>query len=405
MLFAMLLATLLAVPPLTAAPSGFSHGFHAGELSLDCTICHVPDKPGSVMLRRPGHEPCRICHVDAFTGRDPSRSICQQCHASPSSPGVADLMVFPRASAAILRDFSHVLHADKLNRKDTRTGFRADCTFCHALDPQGILATLPKHTECAACHSKAGIRPALNTSMNTSDCRGCHAPEETESRSPAVYVNLRFSHAAHFIHREQFRLDCTTCHAEMPRSTTRSMQALPAMIDCVGCHDTNKTMPAAFRMSNCQTCHIEQKSGAVPTSHSRDAKPPSHTETFRRRHEEEASSPGAKCFVCHVNQQPSASAKDQCTACHQAMRPASHTVRWRDDLHGHYAAMDRVSCATCHTADTCSRCHNELPASHVPLALFKGGAHARPAMLNERSCLTCHTFQNTCSECHTRTAK
>jgi hypothetical protein len=38
--------------------------------------------------------------------------------------------------------------------------------------------------------------------------------------------------------------------------------------------------------------------------------------------------------------------------------------------------------------------------SHEPLALFKAGAHQRLALLNERSCLTCHTFQNTCSECH-----
>ena len=41
--------------------------------------------------------------------------------------------------------------------------------------------------------------------------------------------------------------------------------------------------------------------------------------------------------------------------------------------------QDRVACATCHTADYCSRCHNQLPATHVPIALFKNGAHARPA--------------------------
>ncbi len=351
------------------------------------------------MLRRPGHEPCMICHSDAFQQKDLNRAVCEQCHALATSAGAADLIPFPRPSALILRDFSHALHADRLARMDTRTGFRADCTFCHSLE------AIPKHTECAACHSKAGIRPALNVSMSTSDCRGCHAPEGIESRSPSAYINLKFSHLAHFKQRERFRLDCTTCHADMPRSATRSTQSLPGMIDCLGCHDTNKTIPAAFRIANCQTCHIEQKSGPVPVSHSRSAKPMSHTETFRRRHEEDASAPGAKCFVCHVNQQPSATVKDQCTACHQAMRPSSHTARWKDDLHGHYAAMDRASCATCHTADTCSRCHNELPASHVPLALFKGGAHARPAMLNERSCLTCHTYQNTCSACHTQTAR
>jgi hypothetical protein len=95
-------------------------------------------------------------------------------------------------------------------------------------------------------------------------------------------------------------------------------------------------------------------------------------------------------------------AKDQCIECHQVMKPRSHTARWKDDLHGQYSAIDRVSCATCHTADSCARCHNELPRSHVPLPLFKAGGHARLAMLDQRACMTCHTFQNTCAECHTR---
>ena len=73
------------------------------------------------------------------------------------------------------------------------------------------------------------------------------------------------------------------------------------------------------------------------------------------------------------------------------MKPASHTVRWRDDVHGKFAALDRQKCATCHVADTCVRCHNETPRTHEPLAYFKAGAHARLAMLNERACLTCHT--------------
>jgi hypothetical protein len=84
------------------------------------------------------------------------------------------------------------------------------------------------------------------------------------------------------------------------------------------------------------------------------------------------------------------------------MKPVSHTARWKDDVHGRYAALDRTACATCHVADYCSRCHNELPRTHVPLALFKNGAHARLAMLDQRACMTCHTFENTCASCHRR---
>jgi hypothetical protein len=140
----------------------------------------------------------------------------------------------------------------------------------------------------------------------------------------------------------------------------------------------------------------------APGSHTRNVKPAFHTESFRAHHTEEASAPDAKCFVCHQNMTPSVEARNQCAACHAVMLPASHTARWKDDIHGKYAALDRTSCATCHTADYCSRCHNELPRTHVPLAIFKAGAHAANAMLDTRSCFVCHTFQNTCAECHTR---
>ncbi|MES1258847.1 MAG: hypothetical protein ABUS51_10465, partial [Acidobacteriota bacterium] len=139
---------------------------------------------------------------------------------------------------------------------------------------------------------------------------------------------------------------------------------------------------------------------AIPNSHTRNVKPDFHTEAFRREHATEAAAANAKCSVCHMNVTPSVAAKVQCDSCHQVMRPVNHTSRWKEDLHGKYAALDRTECATCHTAAYCSDCHNELPRSHQPLPLFKAGAHALPAQLDVRSCLTCHTFQNTCSECH-----
>ena len=139
---------------------------------------------------------------------------------------------------------------------------------------------------------------------------------------------------------------------------------------------------------------------AVPLSHTKGVKPDFHTEAFRTTMQEESVAPDAKCYVCHQNVAASSAGTAQCNNCHQVMLPANHTSRWKDDLHGKYAALDRVQCTVCHTAAYCSDCHNELPRSHEPLAQFKGGAHAYPAMLDLRTCLTCHTYQNTCSECH-----
>jgi hypothetical protein len=414
-----------ASPPAAAPgdqPAGgskefFIHAFHAEKLGgLECSLCHTPVKEGSVVLKRPGHDQCMACHADDFE-KDIKQIICAQCHSAFPPSGASDLLPFPRykSTRAILFQFSHHQHVDEKSRINPATGFRADCTFCHKFDQQGIFATFPGHAQCAACHSKPGMKPALTASLDAAGCRGCHTPEEienpgfTETRrmiAPVAvsgkYVDMKFSHIAHFKVKEQFGINCTTCHYAVPRSTSLADLSLPRMLDCVECHDTSKTMAAEFRMSNCSTCHADTARGLnAPASHTRNVKPAFHNESFRMHHTEQASAPDAKCFVCHQNLTPSVEAKNQCISCHVVMKPVSHTARWKDDIHGKYAALERTTCATCHTADYCSRCHNELPRSHVPLSIFKGGAHAGPAMLDMRACLTCHTFQNTCAECHT----
>jgi hypothetical protein len=395
----------------------FIHAFHADKLGgLECSLCHTAVKDGSVELKRPGHDQCMACHSDDFN--DVKQIICAQCHKNFPPDGATDLFQFPRykSTRAILFEYSHAKHVDQKARINPATGFRADCTFCHKFDEQGIFAKFPGHAQCAACHSKPGMKPKLDASLDAEGCRGCHTPEEienpgfTETRrmiAPVTvsgkYVDIKFSHIAHFKEKDQFRINCTTCHYAIPRSTSLANLTLPRMLDCVECHDTSKIIPAEFRMTNCTTCHADTAAGLnVPVSHVRNVKPAFHTATFRIRHSEEASSPDAKCYVCHQNVTASSAGQAQCTGCHQVMKPVSHTARWKDDLHGKFASIDRTTCSTCHAADTCSRCHNELPRSHQPLPVFAGGGHAGPAMLDIRACFTCHTFQNTCSECHTQ---
>ena len=279
-------------------------------------------------------------------------------------------------SIAQAAPFSHLQHLDPKARIDPQTGFRSDCTFCHRFDPAGVLATMPAQQKCDVCHLKPGFTPV----------------HLTPTAAPTQYAGIVFSHASHFRRKFSWRIGCTTCH-----STDGS---LPKMIDCVSCHDQSRRMPPRAQMSNCRTCHADSREGPLPSDHTRNVKPAFHTETFRTHHAGEASVPDAKCFACHQNVTAAAQGTNQCTACHQVMRPASHTARWKDDLHGKYAALDRTACATCHRQDYCSRCHNELPRSHYPLPLFKNGAHAVPAMLDQRACLTCHTYQNTCAYCH-----
>ncbi len=368
------------------------HSFHKQALgSLVCSLCHVPSARGSVELKRPGHAECRLCHQNDFE-KESRPLFCAQCHTGARNK--TDLL----PTRAVLTDFSHARHKDAKARSDAN-GFRSDCSFCHKFEADGVQAKFPAHIECASCHSKPGVKPHLSASIIQSECRGCHAPEQTEkTRQHAIsgtYGNIKFSHADH-------RVDCTTCHSAILTSTSLSDLTLPPMLDCVSCHDTSKKIAAQFRMSNCSVCHIDAVQGIAPPSHNAAVKPPSHTESFRIQHQDDASTPNAKCFACHQNVTPSLAAKNQCVGCHQVMKPESHTARWKDDIHGKFAALDRTTCATCHAADYCSRCHNELPRSHQPLPLFKAGAHAQLAMLNQRACMTCHTFQSTCANCHVR---
>jgi Cytochrome c7 and related cytochrome c len=413
-----------AAPPQSQAPSGAQapfhlHEFHLKQVGLDCDGCHVAAKEGSVVLQRPGHDQCTPCHADDFD-KNINEKICVQCHSVFPPTSSEDLLPFPRYKneRPIVFEFSHARHVDPHGRVDSRTGFRADCTFCHQFQGDGAFASFGNHVACAGCHSRAGMKPLLSEKSTTADCRGCHQPEEIENPSPATihrelaayivsgkYAQIKFSHAEHFKDRQGYHLDCTTCHYGVVGSKSLADLSLPKMADCVSCHDVSKSIAAEYRMSNCQVCHTDERSGPVPAVLSRVVKPTSHTENFRIHHEEEAVKPGAPCFVCHTTVSPSAVGKQECVSCHEVMMPVSHTARWKDDVHGKYAALDRSKCSICHVTDFCNRCHNETPRSHMPLAEFKAGGHAQLAMLNERSCFTCHTFANTCSECHSQTLK
>lgn len=405
------------------APVGerpYLHAIHMEKLGKDgfeCNLCHVTNE-GSLVMKRPGHAQCTVCHQEAYDKVD--QKFCAICHKDFPPTSGEDLVKYPfyQKERAILFEFSHAKHVDPRARVNPKTGFRADCTYCHSFDAKGTFATFPGHTECAACHQAKGSKPVLSADSTTADCQGCHKPEEIENPVftktrrfiaahvvSGTYVNLRFAHLPHFRTKEKYNLDCTTCHYAVPKSTGLASLTLPKMVDCVECHDVSKSIAPEFRMTNCGTCHVDKMKTSLPASHTRNVRPSFHNAVFRRNHEREATEVGAKCFVCHQNVTASSASKGQCASCHTVMRPASHTARWKEDIHGKFAAIERESCATCHTSDTCSRCHNQAPASHAPRSLFLAGTHQRLAMLDERACFTCHTFQNTCSRCHTYAVK
>ena len=162
------------------------HEFHLKQVGLDCDGCHVPAKSGSVILQRPGHDQCTPCHQDDFN-KVLKEKVCVQCHTVFPPTSAEELLPFPRFKneRPIVFEFSHAKHVDPHARIDSRTGFRADCTFCHKFQADGAYASFGNHEVCAGCHSKAGMKPLLSDKSTTKDCQGCHRVEEIENPGPA----------------------------------------------------------------------------------------------------------------------------------------------------------------------------------------------------------------------------
>ena len=81
------------------------------------------------------------------------------------------------------------------------------------------------------------------------------------------------------------------------------------------------------------------------------------------------------------------------------MKPRDHTISFRELDHGSEAAADATRCATCHVADFCSACHQQLPRSHLPRETFLL-EHGGQARVNVRACVTCHDPETSCVRCH-----
>ena len=152
--------------------------------SLTCDGCHVADKDGSVVLNVPDTT-VHVCHQEDFDKQ--KASMCAPCHSTFPPKDSSDLIPYPlyKKERAMLFQFSHAQHIDPQGRIDPQTHSRADCSFCHQLDSEGAFATFPTHPQCAACHSKAGMKPLLSPNSVTADCRGCHHAGR-DSRIPAM---------------------------------------------------------------------------------------------------------------------------------------------------------------------------------------------------------------------------
>ncbi|MBA3394249.1 MAG: hypothetical protein H0T89_16495 [Deltaproteobacteria bacterium] len=396
----------------------FPHGVHTGNQpeirgwqgrGLGCVDCHDARAVKEGRVARPGtnqHAPCDDCHKAEF-GKPPGK-LCKVCHevVDPFTKGSSPLQSYPMrgTTQALASVFSHRLHLDKAEM-ERATGAHIGCADCHERDDKSRDPMVPGHKACARCHE--GVDNVKSTlAMET--CSGCHPPRNVELARGRRFItgDLKFAHATHETDKNGAPVKCTTCHANVDVAANREDMSVPPMVQCAQCHEDSSRSPDSVRMSNCGICHTQIASGSPPGNHmvggsvgtlASAARPIDHTMQFRKHHGEQAAAKDSNCRFCHTEVQ--GAREDSCFQCHLVMKPRDHNLMWRSD-HGREAQADGKRCASCHTPETCVACHSVPPRSHTPIADFRLGGHAEQARFGLSSCLTCHTYEDTCSKCH-----
>lgn len=229
-------------------------------------------------------------------------------------------------------------------------------------------------------------------------CADCHTKVTT---SKLAGDQLRPDHTnCESCHQEQLENSCTTCHTS---EDPLSYAAAPAVDrELVFSHQQHLEQGTA-----CVTCHVGVDQLEEPAGH--------HVPTM------------ATCNTCHDDVQ----ATNACEVCHTnlaSLRPVEHNRV--DFLKEHKKVAQRMdaNCASCHTEESCSDCHNgsDLQQVNVPgtdltgergprtFAISRGQGmrltkvhdlnfrytHGLAAKGKSSECQTCHESQSFCSTCH-----
>ncbi len=251
-------------------------------------------------------------------------------------------VIYPPQSLPLA--FSHAVHSSA----------GVSCEGCHQAiygSASSLDNNLPRESDCTACHEID--RAKARETSDLSSCVRCH-PGAASGQVQRVHLpipNLKFSHKAHLARGAS----CDTCHGDIRKVDVASAKHLPTMRTCLQCHDGKVASGA------CTTCHLAEAGLRMQTSF-----------------------PGVGQLT------PSGT-----------LRGAAHDLEFRT-RHKYAAQNDAGFCASCHTQDSCSECHNGI---RKPMSIHTGDyvrMHAVEARRNSPDCSSCHRLQTFCQGCHSR---
>lgn len=252
--------------------------------------------------------------------------------------------------------------------------------------------TLPVWAQKKSSHASA---PALQ-----GQCKTCHACNQPTKANPCLSPCPRhdFGIVRRSVTEGPERILMATL---TPRSGKRvyppvafSHRVHAEMADlgggCAMCHHYNPTGPIV----SCNTCHEEQRKRA-------DVSRPDLKAAYHRQCMEchRSWSHKSDCAQCH--NRPSAPSKSaasvhpKTTVPEKVVKTTSYAKgRIVTFQHMQHVSLYRIECTSCHTNESCARCHDVRKPS--PSAI-------RSVVEVHRPCAKCHVTTSNCGFCHTDT--
>ena len=253
-----------SIPPVVGNRCDFCHGTTASGKPAD----EFGPPPGNLLIN--SHMPTTITNLGIPT--PPNDRDCADCH-NPGTfmTGTFDHdLSFYSPQPACADCHNNVITLGKLNSHIPTT---QDCGVCHLNTTDFTGATIDhaslsaaEQNNCATCHD-GNIATGKQQSTHvptTQNCFDCHNFPNTD---------LSFADASNFFHNG-INGNCESCHSGNPNyvavgAIAKKTNHIPALNQCVVCHDASTTSPSDFSPSahfwddvhlaitnGCEGCHV-----------------------------------------------------------------------------------------------------------------------------------------------------
>jgi len=351
----------------------FSHGNH---LMVSCDGCHsrMPHRQGAT--EKVPMEVCFACHgVEHGPQGELATGECKDCHTESKT-------LRPKTHS---KDWAKRPHADAGNKNGVNSCMMchegpADCDKCHA-DQAPDVPAMPNvyHPMIQPRPKDPSIKVYPDGPVSMSQCVYCHP--DLDAITPG---RLIFAHAAHL----QRNYRCEACHPTFSHNETGIEK--PDMLSCYRCHGLQHASQGQVATEECEKCH--------PSTF--ELMPADHTKKFiKGDHKKKANLDPAYCAMCHSS--------EFCVGCHRGEKtsvnapgkpviPADHRKADWMVKHGPIFMDGEGSCGSCHTDQSCKRCHKTV----MPHPVGWIDDHAPEPGITTEDCNICHQDRSACQKCH-----